>query len=1115
MIRWLLYRFVPFYLVLTLLAAGGALLFSETGLRILWSQAQAYLPAGLRIAQVQGRLLGRISVHGLHYQEQDRQIEIGHAWLRWQPLALLRGEIVISDVVIAQGRIHWPGGEPEAKPAQSLPALPELPDIHLQRLRLRELHYSDGGSASVHLLSAALSARLQKQALKLELSSLRTAAWGDWKLQLSAVLGPEVLVLESLRLEERADAPVSLRGNGHCSWPALDCEAALNWARLRWPLTEARWFSNRGQAQLGLAQGQLRATLQAQAAGEQLPPSELSLQLAPAEADAYAISADWRSDSGMLALDARYQPDTQGLSGHLAVRDLDLSPWLADYPSQLSGRSGFRWDAQQKLELSQLSLEGSLRGHSFKARGDGRYQQGRWAVRGLQIEQGETRLSANLSRDPHWAGTIRLKSPRLDAVHPDLTGQLAVDLSLSGRRSLPAVNWTMNGREVAWQELRFGEIDFRGLWRAGEMDWELKGQDWSLPGQQVARVRQNSKGSPEQARHSLNLVSEYGELTLQADSRWQSQELSLTLSAGELRLLEGDVWSLQGPAALRYRHAQRSVRMPSTCWRSGEANSCVSVDWDGSAVQALWTVSDYEIGRLGNRLPGIAQIAGRSNLRVEIPRSTPDQLQFELRLDSGPLSVSRRLDDEIEELLVIQPGQLLARGRLPAVQASWNFPLDDRQGVSGQLKLNADQQMQGELRIVLQELELLTALVPEILQASGSLEAQMQLAGPLRQPKLGGQLRLSNGEFHLDKPEIVLKNTRIDLDGSGDSRMRLAMHTESGDGFLDLSGELDWRDGKTLLNASIRGDRFLAVSTPELRVHASPELELALRGQAVDLSGRLLIPSARIQPRSLNAQAQLRAPDPDQVIVGEETKPLAPRYQLSSRVELVLGDGVNFSGFGLNAALAGRLMTRVRPGKQATGTGELSLVNGRYKAYGQDLTIERGRLIFSGGPLSEPGLDVRAYRQATPEIRAGVIVRGPVKRPELSLYSEPAMRETDQLSYLVLGRAAESRNEADQDALNNAALALGLKGSDFLANRFKGKLGLDEVRIGTTPGQTTEQASLVLGKYLSPDIYVSYGLGLFEPISVFRLRYRLSSRWSLQTESGLESGGDLLYTIER
>ena len=60
------------------------------------------------------------------------------------------------------------------------------------------------------------------------------------------------------------------------------------------------------------------------------------------------------------------------------------------------------------------------------------------------------------------------------------------------------------------------------------------------------------------------------------------------------------------------------------------------------------------------------------------------------------------------------------------------------------------------------------------------------------------------------------------------------------------------------------------------------------------------------------------------------------------------------------------------------------------------------------------------------------------------------------------------------------------------------------------------QASLLVGKYLTPELFVSYGIGIFEPVSTLRLRYTLSSRWKLIGEaSALSSAADLFYVIER
>ena len=126
------------------------------------------------------------------------------------------------------------------------------------------------------------------------------------------------------------------------------------------------------------------------------------------------------------------------------------------------------------------------------------------------------------------------------------------------------------------------------------------------------------------------------------------------------------------------------------------------------------------------------------------------------------------------------------------------------------------------------------------------------------------------------------------------------------------------------------------------------------------------------------------------------------------------------------------------------------------------------------------------------------------------------MPQDQQLSWLILGRdLSTSTTGDDQAALAGAALSLGLSGSDFLAQRLKGGLRIDDISIGARPGEDPEAAKLTIGKYLSPKLYVSYGVGLFQPGHIFRLLYDIGRGFKLQTETGVASGADLLYTIER
>ncbi len=117
-----------------------------------------------------------------------------------------------------------------------------------------------------------------------------------------------------------------------------------------------------------------------------------------------------------------------------------------------------------------------------------------------------------------------------------------------------------------------------------------------------------------------------------------------------------------------------------------------------------------------------------------------------------------------------------------------------------------------------------------------------------------------------------------------------------------------------------------------------------------------------------------------------------------------MGKDVRVKALGFDGKPHGSLLITEEPGRVTTAVGEITISEGTYKAYGQDLAISRGRLVFAGGPVDDPGLDVRAARTARDGTVAGVDVRGTLKSPQLSVWSEPPMAQADQLSYLLLGR---------------------------------------------------------------------------------------------------------------
>jgi translocation and assembly module TamB len=66
----------------------------------------------------------------------------------------------------------------------------------------------------------------------------------------------------------------------------------------------------------------------------------------------------------------------------------------------------------------------------------------------------------------------------------------------------------------------------------------------------------------------------------------------------------------------------------------------------------------------------------------------------------------------------------------------------------------------------------------------------------------------------------------------------------------------------------------------------------------------------------------------------------------------------------------------------------------------------------------------------------------------------------------------------------------------------------------TNTSGSVSQTMLVVGKYLTPQIYVSYGRSLFSGGNLFFLRYDISPKWQIESQTGQESGVDIYYKLE-
>jgi translocation and assembly module TamB len=405
------------------------------------------------------------------------------------------------------------------------------------------------------------------------------------------------------------------------------------------------------------------------------------------------------------------------------------------------------------------------------------------------------------------------------------------------------------------------------------------------------------------------------------------------------------------------------------------------------------------------------------------------------------------------------------------------------------------------------DLAAIEAFSDDFTESAGRLELDMSAGGTVAEPELTGTVRLSG---QTDIPRLGLNLREIELTASADAQGELTISGRalSGDGYVVIDGHsppLPSRESPTRL--AVRGDRFLAAETEEIHLEVSPDIEVLFTGTNIEVSGDITIPSATFEVLEIPASAV--PVSPDVVFVGQEEDGGAKHVPVSANVRFVLGDEVFFKGFGFSSRLMGAITVSETPGAPARGSGELVFREGVYRGYGQNLTIDPGRLVFAG-PIDNPGLDVRAYRTATDGKKAGLLILGTLKEPDVQVWSDPAMSQSEALAYMLFGRPMEQGSQADQASAASAAAALG---GSMLAMSMASQIGLDDARIET--GTKREDAAFVAGKYLSPQLYVAYGVGLFEPVNTLRIRYLLTSKITLQAVTGSKESTDILYRIER
>ncbi|RYJ63297.1 translocation/assembly module TamB domain-containing protein [Pseudomonas songnenensis] len=788
----------------------------------------------------------------------------------------------------------------------------------------------------------------------------------------------------------------------------------------------------------------------------------------------------------------------------LALSDLDPAYWLAELPGNLGGTlqsQGALRDERLQAEAS-LDINGRLRGQNTRLRLQASGEGERWNLPVIDLRMGDNRVHG----EGVWAqtldGRVQLELRRLAQLWPDLRGQLNGEVTLGGTAAAPSGKIELSGRNLAYQDNRLRRLSLQGQLSDGERGRLVLNADDIRAGEtDLGALQVNAEGTADQHQADLRLQGPLLDLALAVDGGLRGEDWLGRLTRGELSA-EQQNWALQRPASLQ-RFADGRLELGAHCWRSGPASLCAEDQRIMPEPRIRYRLRDFALQSLAEYLPEDFRWQGELNADIELdlPASGPNG---RVQVDAGPGVLRIRDADEWHDF----PYQTLALNSrlLPErIDSELRFQGGELGELDVQVRIDPrpeNKPIDGDFRLSGLDLAVARPFVPMVERLRGQLNGSGQLSGSLQQPTLNGQLLLSGGEIAGSELPTTFEDLRVRMLIEGE-RLNIDGDWRAGEqGRGNLSGTLDWRDALDL-DLAIKGNRLPVVVEPYADLEVEPDLRIVLSGQDLAVSGRVAVPRGAITVREL-PPATVRVSE-DTIIVGREAEEPATPLAVTMDIDVEVGqDRLRFTGFGLTADLAGYLHI----GDNLDARGELQLKNGRYRAYGQRLTIRRAELLFTG-LISQPFLNIEAIRRIEAEnVVAGLRITGSAEQPRIDVFSEPAMSQEQALAYLVLGRPLGA-DTGDSNLLAQAALGLGLAGSSSITGGLAQRLGIQDFQLDTEG--TGAGTSVVATGRLTERLALRYGVGVFEPSNTIALRYQLTRRIFLEAASGLASSLDVFY----
>ncbi|XKM12993.1 translocation/assembly module TamB domain-containing protein [Orbaceae bacterium ac157xtp] len=808
-------------------------------------------------------------------------------------------------------------------------------------------------------------------------------------------------------------------------------------------------------------------------------------------------------------------------------KNIDLTNYLPKFPIKLNGQfktHGELLEDNWSVYLNDTHIVGNINHAELKTYGDIAINSEKFiCADDFNFNWGKNKIVINGTTKNNQTLLANLDFPELKILNPELRGHIKGDIKVKGAIEKTSLETNLEVKNFIWKDIIIGKILLNGETEYNDLlqgSFKLVAHDVDLPNLSVKNSTLELSGDEKNHHLIINIDGTPATTSFKLDghlngtrTEWKGSLYDMYISLGKM-----NGWQLDKVAQLNIDLISNQLVISAFCLINNQSKICLdkktTIADNGEAklkfIDIDLALFDF-ITHGETRLAGTIQ--GTTHLKWQPDQAIPI---IDLDIYSDDVYVKQMI---ASQMLSIPFDLFKIQAHINSKQAKldWNFSLKELGKFNGKIEINDPsnkKQLTGRVDINELSLSLINPLLNDNEYAKGHINSQLKFSGTLVDPYITGFMKLEHSEIMAEQLPVDIKSIMLNIDFKGkSSQLDGILRTKSGS--INVNGKASWQNiDDWTASVNIKGDELALTIPPMMSVSVLPNIKIEANQNEINLDGVITIPQANIKVESL--PPSVVDVSSDEVMLDNDLNEVSTqklRMRINSRVLISLGDHVMVDAFGLTAQLKGDVYV-TQTNRGLTVNGDISIPSGRFHAYGQDLLVRKGEIVFAGSP-EQPRLNIEAIRN--PEsiennVTAGIRVTGLADSPKVEIFSDPALSQQEALSYLLRGQGLEAGEQNDGDMLTALLIGFGTAQSGKVIGDIGNAFGIKNLSLDTQ-GVGDNQKVVVSG-YILPHLQLKYGIGIFDSLATFTLRYRLLPRLYLEAASGLDQTVDLIYQFE-